>query len=236
MSKDTYNDWVPEDDRLEFFRIEQSLGTLEEQSMYQIAASTLFWQLYYLNDKPIAVAVLDRLNAIIDKLEKQRLSSSVNCTPKDLLNMAFVQLHLVTALLVANDDINWISSEVIEDLDDIGNKAINYIIDSDQHPYMGYFVTAGELIKLILDGENVDTTEEAIEILSVGRDDPTYIVGPSVEDLRRESCSAIMALFLSEHYKICRHQGFNQRALKSFSRAVALWDYSESGISGVLDM
>lgn len=42
-----YEDWVTEQDRSRFFRVEQTIGALEDNPILREAASTLFWQVFF---------------------------------------------------------------------------------------------------------------------------------------------------------------------------------------------
>jgi hypothetical protein len=47
MSRVSYDDWVPEKYRKQYFRLEQTMGSLEVDPLCLNACSTLFWQLYF---------------------------------------------------------------------------------------------------------------------------------------------------------------------------------------------
>ncbi len=47
MAKLSYEDWVTEEDRNRFFRIEQTIGELESSPTCREASSTLFWQVFF---------------------------------------------------------------------------------------------------------------------------------------------------------------------------------------------
>jgi len=47
MSRSDYRDWVPDEDQQRFFRIEQTVGELENNPTCREASSTLFWQAFF---------------------------------------------------------------------------------------------------------------------------------------------------------------------------------------------
>jgi hypothetical protein len=48
MGRSSYENWVPEEDRKRFFRIEQTIGELDNNPFCREASSTLFWQIYFI--------------------------------------------------------------------------------------------------------------------------------------------------------------------------------------------
>lgn len=75
MGRLNYEDWVPEEDRNKFFRIEQTIGELENNPICQEASSTLFWQ---------AFLGLEELSAVIE-FEMSAESMEIELSDKEQL-------------------------------------------------------------------------------------------------------------------------------------------------------
>ena len=135
-----YEDWVPKEDRRRFFRIEQSLGSLEDDPGCKEASSTLFWQLFFfmhkmsdeakgsnIRDGGLSGTVFessfcDRIcNIVWALVEKSPEVLGTDAYGRSAV--AFVELHLTTILLRAFRKGLWQGSDSIDKLLAIGEDA-----------------------------------------------------------------------------------------------------------------
>ena len=130
MSQSRYEEWVPEKDRNSFFRIEQSLGELKNNTRNREAAATLFWQIYF---KQYAenTDLRTLLNFVYDLVMEEAKRRKAGAADAELQSSAFVTLHLVTMLLRAVRDRSWGTEELVEDLVQKGASAFGVLPDSD---------------------------------------------------------------------------------------------------------
>jgi len=74
MARLSYEDWVSEEDRNRFFRIEQTIGELESSPTCQEASSTLFWQVFFgLKEGSATIEFERKVQMIEPSFEKEAL-------------------------------------------------------------------------------------------------------------------------------------------------------------------
>jgi len=224
--RETLDDWVPEEDRSEFFRFEQSLGRLEQDPVCRRAASTLFWQLYYgLDQVQDKVTVLNRVHEVYRAGRDNFRERIAQKQDDPLADAAFVQLHLVTILLRAIAGHIWGNPELVDDLVNVGKNAFAVL---PYNEYAGALISARHLCDVLYD--------KGVDIRSVFSPVPGAIVQPDppVFEQRRQSLSAVAALLYSEASRRDRESNLHEMALRDFSIAACLWAASVSSMKGEL--
>jgi len=209
MARSHYEDWVSEENQKKYFRIDQTMGTLDDDMLCKDACSTLFWQAFFslphsktfriINGgvhfdeewKTIDFSILDRIYDLVGKIQN---NLNVEITTDILTDKAFIILHLTAVLLSAQRKISWGSPEIVDKLIDIGERAFNQLQGVDRY----------------------DVTQESNQ------------TEPLNETQEKESFWAVAALFLSEQFKVCKENGDNQKALYLFAIATKVfWQKSK---------
>ena len=217
MSQSRYEEWVPEKDRNSCFRIEQSLGELENNTRCREAASTLFWQIYfrqYAENTDLSIL----LNSVYDLVVEEAKRRKAEAADPGLQSSAFVTLHLVTILLRAVRDQRWGSGELVDDLVRIGASAFGVLPDSDYN----------WTIKRLRDVKK-RLASASLHLSDVGTTDRIAITGPpppslsETEELRQQALSAVAAMFCNEVFRSRRATDKCQEALEYFAWASSLW-------------
>ncbi|MCL0057603.1 hypothetical protein M1N05_00840 [Dehalococcoidales bacterium] len=295
MGRLKYEDWVPEEDRNSFPRIEQTITELQNNPVCREASSSLFWQIFLGLEELSAVLEIERqaqamekagysfseaLNALAveDNIDKNAVLVALVRRNKDwqslppswvqfpwicldytaldriynilretnresvisireggqdmLLSAALSQLHLSTALLRAIGKVSWGSPEVVDDLISLGEKAFRHIWE---HPelYGGPVLSERQALQLL-----EKAGYHVVPITPEERDMTSFVerLKSPLQEQREQSLSAVMSLFLNEHFKANRKRGRNEDALSSFARAVALWARSTSCLEGEISL
>jgi len=167
----------------------------------------------------------------IHELLRDMVSSSRDLAgrPQDeWVASAFVQLHLVTILLRSIRGRLWGSSDLVDELVDIGERAFEVIPSSD---YEGVLVSERQALKALIDAGYTFSYASQDGVSSDIPDETQSIVKQ-----RKQSLSAIIAMFYNEAFTAAADKGANETALVCFARAAALWEASSSGLSGELNL
>ncbi len=232
--RSTYDDWVPASDQSKFFRIEQTLGALESSPRYLEAASTLFWQVYFDKRASDQTDLLNRVHSLLLS-ERQTLQSAArSIDQRETIDRAFVQLHLATILLRAIGKGIWGSLELYEDLFHYGEIALNVLPHSWYHGYA--LVFSERTFHKVKRELELKGSEPNVSHSDTATVEDTLDPIPELDEMRKDSLAAVAALLFNEGFKMSKEYGQQENALRYFSRAARLWECSNAGLSGELDL
>jgi len=170
------------------------------------------------------------LNRIHELVRGMRSSSRelASCPEDEWVASAFVQLHLVTILLRAIRKKMWGSPELVDEFLDIGEVAFSVIPLSD---YEGAPVSERRALKTLIDAGYTVSYRSGGDVSDDIPDETQAIV-----EQRKQSLSAVIAMFYNEAFTATADKGANETALVCFARAAAFWEASTSALSGELNL
>jgi len=170
--------------------------------------------------------LLNRIHELVRVMESR--SRDLAGRPKDeWVASAFVQLHLVTVLLRAIGKRCWGSSDLVDELVDIGEGAFELALPDED---VWLFFTESWFY-----GIKASLREEGVDLESPGRATAHEETSPT-EEQRKQSLWAVSAMFCNEAFKAKFDSGADEEALTCFAKACRLWQESWSGLSGELNL
>jgi len=186
-----------------------------------------------LSDDELRASIIEGLPTLLNRIhelvqEMQSSSRGLASRPEDeWVASAFVQLHLVTILLRAIRKKLWGSSDLVDDLVDIGERAFKLALP-DEDEWL--FWTESKFY-----GIKASLREQGVDVESSGGATAHGVPLPP-EELRKQALWVVSAMFCNEAFKAKFNSGADEEALSCFAKACRLWQASWCGLSGELEL
>jgi hypothetical protein len=264
MARLSYEDWVPEEDRKRFFRIEQTIGELENNPICQEASSTLFWQVFLgLKKGSATIEFMKNVQSIEPSPSKEALSAELR---EKYIGPAHAKLDRIFNVLLG------LNREPMTNVREGGQDRLLSVAFTQLHLATALLTSISKISwgspevaeNLISLGErafkyisehnelyagSLLSERQALQFLAQAGYSVTHVAPNEMntttftgldksplQEQREESFSEVMSLFLNEQFKAHRKRGRNEEALSSFAMAVALWAGSTSSLEGELSL